>query len=116
MPIQDFLGLANNFSSSMTLPTFKVEELPGVWSNLQMLDITKPMQSLPQFDWKTLPAGLADALAINQSFVQSELQMMESILRGAAMAHHMEPLYYVALQNSLVVKEGVGIIGAQEAS
>jgi hypothetical protein len=52
-------------------------------------------------------------VGLNATFVASELRLMASIVKGAALAHHMEPLYYLALQNSLQAI-GAGLIQAAE--
>jgi len=46
-----------------------------------------------------------ELLGLNATFVDAELKLMESIIQGAALAHHMEPLYFVALQNSLAARK-----------
>lgn len=38
-----------------------------------------------------------NVLGLNETFVDAELRMMESLIVGDALAHHMEPLYYAAL-------------------
>lgn len=42
----------------------------------------------------------ARAMGFNTSFFDSELKLMESIVAGAAIAHHMEAKYYVALEKA----------------
>lgn len=43
----------------------------------------------------------ARTLGLNMSFVDAEFRLLDSIWQGAALAHHMEPLYYAALQTAL---------------
>jgi hypothetical protein len=47
-------------------------------------------------------------LGLSGTFVDAEMRMMESLILGDALAHHMEPLYYMALSKAFAdLEEGV---------
>ena len=50
----------------------------------------------------------AKSMGLNATFVDSEMRMMESLIVGDALAHHMEPLYYVALEKAIASLQEAG--------
>lgn len=54
-------------------------------------------------------AMIGKSLGLNETFVDSELSLIRGLVYGDALAHHMEPLYYVALEKAfgIAMKEGV---------
>ncbi|GAB5032425.1 Hypothetical protein NocV09_00901180 [Nannochloropsis oceanica] len=54
-------------------------------------------------------ATIGKSLGLNETFVDSELSLIRGLVYGDALAHHMEPLYYVALEKAfgIAMEEGV---------
>lgn len=62
-------------------------------------------------------AMIGKSLGLNETFVNSELSLIRGLVYGDALAHHMEPLYYVALEKAFGIAMEEGLIdegGAEE--
>jgi len=55
-------------------------------------------------------AMLGKSLGLNETFVNSELSLIRGLVYGDALAHHMEPLYYVALEKAFGIAMEEGLV------
>ncbi len=60
-------------------------------------------------------AVIGKSMGLNATFVESELNLIKSLLGGDALAHHMEPLYYVALEKAFAEMAAAEAGGEGEA-
>jgi len=55
-------------------------------------------------------AMIGKSLGLNETFVNSELSLIRGLVYGDALAHHMEPLYYVALEKAFGIAMEEGLV------
>lgn len=97
--VQDMLAAASNITNlqAMLSPAASAGSTGpfGVLSIQTDLDQLKKAFISGALNGTALAAK--NVLGLNETFVDAELRMMESLIVGDALAHHMEPLYYAAL-------------------
>jgi len=55
------------------------------------------------------PLEAVSLLGLDKDFVESELKMIDSLRKGTAVTHHLEPSYFAAVKNGLDVARPVGV-------
>lgn len=100
--VQDMLRAASNLTNlqAMLSPAASA----GSMGPFGALSLQADLDQLKGTLWSGALNGTAMAaksiLGLNSSFVDAEMRMMESLVVGDGLMHHMEPLYYVALQKA----------------
>ena len=55
------------------------------------------------------PLEAVSLLGLDKSFVEAELKMIDSLRKGTAVTHHLEPSYFAAVKNGLDVARPIGV-------
>lgn len=115
--VQDMLAAASNITNlqAMLSPAASA----GSMGPFGALSVQTDLDQLKTAFISGALNGTAQAaksvLGLNETFVDSEVKMMESLIVGDALAHHMEPLYYAALASAFTKAKKLAQSKSKEA-
>jgi hypothetical protein len=104
---------STNYFSSSTSSTLSS---PSSWPSLGpfgQLSLQTDLQQIANAVFGSAmnsTAMIGKSLGLNETFVNSELSLIRGLVYGDALAHHMEPLYYVALEKAFGIAMEEGLV------
>ena len=96
----DFTALMQVVQEGLALPAAVAEDtVTSDSSNISNNSIMTSLLSLSSLS-AALAAAQSQAVQPVQMFIDKEIQMLQSVIDGRALLHHLEPSYYVALERA----------------